>query len=191
MIERLTTAFETERLTIRRVELRDLEGLLTVHSHDDVTRFLPYDTWKSMDDATAWFERISLLDADGRSRQFVMIERADAGARERPVGAIVLFNVDAGNLRGEVGYVLGRADWGRGLMREALTTFLTHVFDDLGLRRIEAFVDPRNRASHRLATSLGFVHEGMLRERSSIKGQVADSNVYGLLVDEWRSRSVR
>ena len=185
MIERLTSAFDTARLTVRLVESRDLDGLLTVHADEEVTRFLPYDTWKSMDDATAWLARIVGLHEQDRSRQFVMIERET----DRPVGAIVLFNVDPGNLRGEIGYVLGRADWGRGLMREALVPFVDRAFDDLGLRRLEAFVDPRNTASHRLITALGFVHEGLLRARGMIKGRVVDSNVYGLLVDEWRARS--
>jgi [ribosomal protein S5]-alanine N-acetyltransferase len=184
MIERLSSSVDSERLVVRLVEPRDLPGLLVVHADDEVTRFLPYETWRSMDDAEAWFVRIMGLHDLGRSRQFVMIERDG----ERPVGAVVLFNPDAANRRAEVGYVLGRADWGRGLAREALDALLPRAFDDLDLRRIEASVDPRNVASHRLLLALGFVHEGRLRARSVMKGEPVDSNVYGLLRGELRPR---
>jgi ribosomal-protein-alanine N-acetyltransferase len=187
-IERLTIdglrqAFETERLEMRIVEPRDLIGLIVVHADDDVTRFLPYDTWHTADDANAWYARNRGFHDDGKSRQFVMIERSDG----RPIGAVVIFNFDAGNRRAEIGYVLGKRDWGRGLMREALTGFMPHVFDDLELRRVEAHVDPRNLASHKLLLALGFKHEGLLRQRGIIGGEVVDSNVYGLLKSEWQT----
>jgi [ribosomal protein S5]-alanine N-acetyltransferase len=182
MIERLSESFATPRLDIRIVEARDLAGLLVVHADEEVTRFLPYDVWRSMDDARAWLARVAAFADDGKSRQFVMIERDGA----RPVGAIVLFNVDASNRRAELGYVLGRADWGRGLMREALDAFVAHAFDDLELRRIEAFADPRNVASHRLLLATGFAHEGLLRARGMQNGVVVDSNAYGLLREEFR-----
>ena len=182
-IDRLTRSFETARLIVRLVEERDLEGLLAVNRDDEVTRFLPYGTWRSIDDAQAWLVRIDELQAEGKLRQFVVIER-DV---DEVVGALVLFNVD-GSGRAEVGYVVGRRGWGRGLAREALRSLLTHAFDDLALRRIDAHVDPRNVASHRLLIALGFEHEGTIRERSVVKGEVVDSGFYGLLAREWRDR---
>jgi len=182
-IERLASTFETARLMVRLVEERDLEGLFAVNSDDQVTRFLPYATWRSIDDAHAWLARIVELQAEGRLRQFVVIERSTRGV----VGALVLFNVD-GSGRGEVGYVLGRRDWGRGLAREALEALLTQAFAELELRRIDAHVDPRNVASHRLLLALGFRHEGTIRERGVVKDEVVDSNFYGLLAREWRAR---
>ena len=190
-IERLAPYFETERLVIRLVEVGDLEALLVVNGDDEVTRFLPYPSWRSMEDAHAWYARMVGLHDEGKSRQFVVIDRAE----DRIVGAAVIFNVDAGG-RAEVGYVLGRRDWSRGLMREAIDALLTHAFDGYAfaghasdgmvLRRIEAYVDPRNIASHRLLLALGFVHEGSLRERNVVKGEVVDSHVYGLLAREHR-----
>ena len=86
----------------------------------------------------------------------------------------------------DVGYAVARDVWGRGYAREALDALLVRAFADMDLRRVEAFADPRNVGSHRLLLSVGFVHEGLLRARTVQKGVVVDSNVYGLLRDEFR-----
>jgi len=36
--------------------------------------------------------------------------------------------------------------------------------------------------------SLGFIHEGRLRQRWLSKGETYDTNLYGLLVEDWRKR---
>jgi RimJ/RimL family protein N-acetyltransferase len=70
-------------------------------------------------------------------------------------------------------------------VREALGALLDWAFADLGLRRIEADVDPRNAASIRTLEHLGFVREGYLRERWNVAGEVQDALFYGLLAREW------
>jgi RimJ/RimL family protein N-acetyltransferase len=55
----------------------------------------------------------------------------------------------------------------------------------MGVRRLEAHVDPRNEASRGLVQRLGFTREGLLRERWVDKGEPTDIEVYGLLSREW------
>ena len=104
---------------------------------------------------------------------------------DRVIGTCTLSSVDVSNRRAELGYALGRAHWGQGLMREALDRLLAYAFGDLGLRRLEADVDPRNAASIALLERLGFRREGHLRERWMVAGEVQDSLFYGLLRREW------
>ena len=59
------------------------------------------------------------------------------------------------------------------------------AFEELGLRRIEADVDPRNEASIRLLERLGFQREGYLRERWLVDQEINDTVFYGLLRREW------
>jgi ribosomal-protein-alanine N-acetyltransferase len=54
------------------------------------------------------------------------------------------------------------------------------------MRRIEADIDPRNVASARLLERLGFVQEGLLRERWMVDDEVSDSAFYGLLESDRR-----
>ena len=173
---------ESERLIVRPVEEADLQALMIVNGNDETTRFLPYASWRSLADGRAWFERMSLMGARGESIQYVVTERTSALA----IGTCLLFRYEQSSARAELGYVLGRGYWGRGLMREALVAVISCAFGPYGLRRLEAEVDPLNQASSRLLQGLGFTREGQLRKRWVDKGVAHDTVIYGLLSDEWK-----
>ena len=175
---------ETPRLRVRPVAAGDLDDLLAVNRDSEVTRYLPYATWKDANDAQAWLIRMQALQAQGGALQFV-VERREP---RRAIGTCLLFRHDEGSARVELGYVLARDHWGGGWMAEALTTLLDAAFGPMGLRRVEADVNPRNEASQRLLDRLGFAREGLCRERWITKGEVQDSMLFGLLARDWRAR---
>jgi ribosomal-protein-alanine N-acetyltransferase len=177
----VTEVFST-RLRLRPIERTDLPDLLAINGDPEVTRFLPYATWQTAADGEAWLERMQTLAAAGMSQQLV-VQRRDDG---RVIGTALLFRHDEASARAELGYVLGRAHWGRGLMREALHALCAHAFGTMGLRRLEAEVNPVNAASTTLLRALGFTHEGCLRQRWVAKGSAPyDTHFYGLLAHEW------
>ena len=104
------------------------------------------------------------------------------------IGTCTLHRIDQQHRRAELGYILRRDLWGRGLAHEALTALLNHAFGAMGLHRLEADIDPRNAASIRSVERLGFKLEGRLRERYFLAGEIQDSVIYGLLAPEWTSR---
>jgi RimJ/RimL family protein N-acetyltransferase len=172
----------SQRVSLRPVAPPDLPALLAINGDPQVTRFLPYATWESLDDGEAWLDRMQALAATGTGQQLVVVRNDD----DAVLGTVLLFRFDAGSARIELGYVLGRAHWGRGLMREALGAICGHAFTALGIRRIEAEVNPDNRASWALLERLRFVREGTLRKRWVSNGVAYDIHFYGCLVDEWR-----
>ncbi len=174
-------ALTTARLTVRPVQESDLPDLLLVNGDALVTQYLPYPTWEALADGQAWLQRMTTAQATGTVLQWVVADTATG----RVLGACLLFGYDAGSARAELGYVLGRAAWGQGIMQEALTALLQCAFTTLGLRRIEAQVDPRNTASGALLRRLGFASEGILRGRWVTKGRVCDVESFGLLSHEW------
>ena len=174
-------AIESQRTLLRQVTVDDLPPLLAVNGDADVTKFLPYETWRSLADAEAWFRRITEIQAGGTALQFVV----ECRQTRQVIGSCLLFRFEAGSARAELGYVLGQAHWGRGLMREALAALISCAFGTMAMRRLEAEIDPRNAASLRLIERLGFVKEGLLRQRWVAKGAAKDVAIYGLLRDEW------
>jgi [ribosomal protein S5]-alanine N-acetyltransferase len=172
---------ESQRLLVRLVVEDDLTGLLKINGDSEVTRFLPYETWQSHSDGEAWLQRMLGIQATGTAWQFV-IELKES---KEIVGTCLLFRFEEGSARAELGYVLGRAHQGQGLMSEALSSLLGCAFGTLAMRRLEAEIDPRNAASIRLIERLGFVKEGLLRQRWVTKGETNDVEVYGLLRSEW------
>lgn len=173
------------RISLRPVAETDLPELFEINGDDEVTRFLPYNTWTQREDGVAWFHRMQALAASGSGRQLVVVHTAQA----RVIGSALLFHHDEGSRRVELGYVLGRAYWRQGLMREALTVLCGHAFGSLGIRRIEAEVNPANIGSNQLLLALGFQREGTLRRRWVAKGQCYDTHFYGCLADEWPARA--
>ena len=88
--------------------------------------------------------------------------------RGTPVGMVQLvpqrFDAPAHHLR--LGFLLARAHWGRGLMREAVAAVLGEAFAQAGVWRIDALCDVDNEASARLLRALDFAAEGVLRRHS-------------------------
>ena len=174
---------ESPRLLVRLLSEDDLPALLEVNSVEDVTRLLPYATWASMADAAAWHRRMQGIQATGLALQFVVVSKLAGKA----IGTCLLFRYEEASRRAELGYALGRAHWGQGLMQEALTALLNAAFGGMGLRRVEAEVDLRNHLSAALVRRLGFTQEGVLRERWLGKdGTAGDFAFFGLLGKEWQ-----
>ena len=172
---------DSARLTLRAVQAADIADLLEINGDPEVTRFLPYATWQSLADGEAWLSRMVALGAASSGQQLVVARRVDA----KVIGTMLLFKYDPGSSRVELGYVLGRSHWGQGLMREAIVAACSHAFAALGIRRIEAEVNPANLASCALMEAVGFTREGTLRKRWVAKGVAYDTHLYGCLADDW------
>jgi ribosomal-protein-alanine N-acetyltransferase len=172
---------ESERLILRLVAEPDLPALLDVNSSEEVTAMLPYARWETLADAKAWYQRMRGIQDTGLALQFVVVSKSEGLA----IGTCLLFRFEEGSARAELGYVLGRAYWGKGLMREALEALISCAFGGMGLRRLEAEVDTRNLPSARLLQRLGFTKEGLLRQRWVAKGEAKDVEMYSLLRSEW------
>ncbi|GGP25123.1 GNAT family N-acetyltransferase [Silvimonas amylolytica] len=80
-----------------------------------------------------------------------------------------------------LGYSLGAAWQGRGLMLEALKAANHYVFNELGLHRIMAAYMPLNERSGRLLKRLGFEREGLARSYLCIAGQWEDHVLTSLI----------
>jgi ribosomal-protein-alanine N-acetyltransferase len=117
----------------------------------------------------------------------------DANLAVRPEdGAIIgYFNVSQ-IIRGPLqsaflGYG-GVAEWsGAGYMTAALRLVLERSFTDLALHRIEANIQPGNRASIALVERCGFVREGFSERYLKIGGHWRDHLRYAIRVERWQS----
>ena len=127
-----------------------------------------------------WAERLAAsveeFHAD-RSVRFVM----QAGAAPPPprnapvVGTLNYTNIVRGAFHAcHLGYQVGRAHQGQGLMSEALRACNEFMFDAMRLHRIMANYRPENERSGRLLERLGFVREGLARDYLFIDGAWRD-----------------
>jgi len=168
------------RVILRWLTAADVEALFEIFSDPEVARFLAIPRHHSREDTERFLDGIH----EGfRTSSLYQWGIEHAG---RVIGTCTLGGIDWENRRAEIGFALGRASWGQGLMPDALAVLIDHAFNDMGLHRIEADVDPRNTVSLRLLDRLGFRREGHLRERYFKDGEIQDSIILGLLRQDER-----
>lgn len=173
------------RVTLRPLADSDVPALFAVFSDEQVMRYWSTPPMREVADAQALLDEIRSCFVQRSLFQWGVARVED----NRVVGTCTLFNLDRRNRRAEVGYALASDCWGQGLMTEALGALIAYAFGPLDLTRLEADVDPRNAPSIRIVERLGFVREGLLRERWHVGGEVQDSVILGLLRREWEERA--
>ena len=177
----------TSRLVLRPFRHADAADLFTVYSHPDVYRHVPIGGWQDPDEAHQRIARDIVTMAAGDYVRLALERREDA----RVIGEVLLFNFARESRRAEMGYALARDAWGCGYAGEALPPLIDLAFGELDFRRLEAEIDPRNVASAKTLQRLGFAHEGTLRERWIVRGEISDSGLYGLLRGDWQRVRIR
>jgi aminoglycoside 6'-N-acetyltransferase len=79
-------------------------------------------------------------------------------------------------------------DRSQGIGREAVALLATHLFAEVGIRRLEAGTASDNGAMRRVLERLGFVQEGILRGwYPSDDGQGSDCVMYGMTRSDWEN----
>ena len=94
--------------------------------------------------------------------------------------------VDVERYSAEIGYWLGEAHWGRGIVTEALVLVTEHVFDTANLLRLFALPFADNVGSMRVLEKAGYAREATLRSSSVKYGQVRDQALYSRINESWR-----
>ena len=94
--------------------------------------------------------------------------------------------LDSKHRHAELGYWLGVPYWGKGFATEAAREMLRYGFEDLQLHRIFASHFKHNPASGRILAKLGMRYEGCQREHLLKWDRFIDSELYGILRQEWR-----
>ena len=65
---------------------------------------------------------------------------------------------------GEIGYFVAEEFWGKGIATQAVRHMEEIGFGRLKLKRIQIIMDPRNKASERVARKAGYKKEGRMRK---------------------------
>lgn len=172
-----TLRLDSARLVLSPIRADDAPALFAIQSDPDVMRYWNHAPWTDLAQAQAQVADDLAAMAVGTQLKLAIRDSAHGPL----LGICVVFAIDAASGRAEIGYNLAPQVQGKGYMREALTRLATYLFDERGLRRLEAEIDPRNAASATVLERIGFQREGLLRERWCIAGELSDSALYGLL----------
>ena len=175
---------EVDRLILRKMTPDDAEAVFAYASDPQVTRYVTWDTHRTIRDSKAFLKHnIRKYEREGEP-DWGIVYKGD----HRFVGTCGFANWEADHARAEVGFVISKEYWGRGLALEALQAMISFGFERMGLNRIEARCIAENTASARVIEKAGMVYEGTLRQREFIKGTYQDMTLYAILKSEYQLR---
>jgi RimJ/RimL family protein N-acetyltransferase len=157
------------KIQLRKLSANDIDHFMKWASDPEVTKSLLWDHYTSKDAALQF-----LKDVAEKHPWFMAI-----CLEGKPVGSMTLdVRAGSGKCRAELGYVLAKKYWGQGIATKAISLMLEIGFRDLGVQRIEAFVDPDNIGSVRVLEKSGFTKEGLLQKYMIHRGQVRNRLIF-------------
>ena len=176
-----TQRIESHRLILRRFTAEDAEDMFTNWASDpEVTKFLTWPTHTSANVSrqilSGWIARYE----DGGFFNWA-IEWKESG---HVIGNISVTVLHEKTEAAEIGYCMGRAFWGQGIMPEALRAVMDYLFDTVGLNRIAASHDVRNPKSGRVMEKAGMKLEGVLRGAGKNNIGICDEVWHALLRED-------
>jgi RimJ/RimL family protein N-acetyltransferase len=125
---------------------------------EDVRTFTRVPTQPPPGFAAYWLARYEEGWCDG-SRAGFAIETHDGEF----LGLGMFVRIEPEGRQGEIGYVVDPAARGRGVATRTLQLLTDWGFSQLGMKRIELWIDTTNSGSERVAERAGYVLEGVLR----------------------------
>lgn len=119
--------------------------------------------------------------------QYYVIWAIEARKGGGAIGMINYHRRDRREKRVDVGWLMSPQHQGKGYAAEAGRALLRHLFDDLGIHKVEALIRADNKPSAALAKRLGFRLEGgPIRDRWVVAGKWHSVMLYGLIAGEER-----
>lgn len=156
----------TKRLLIRRVRSSDAADFFEIYSDPETMRY-----WDTLPDT-------DLSVSQARADTFASLPEPLTYFGIEYQGKLI----GAGGVHAEVeiGYILNRAYWRQGFMREAVEGMLPYLFETLQTDHLTADIDPRNTASHAFLMALGFEKTGEAKNTYHVGDEWSDSVFFRL-----------
>ncbi|GMH08444.1 hypothetical protein Nepgr_010284 [Nepenthes gracilis] len=167
-------------ITLRRLDLSDVDDFMVWAADELVTRFCRWDPYTSREQAIDYIKNTVIPHPYFRA----------ICLKNRAIGAIsVTSNSEEARCRGELGYVLASRYWRKGIATRAVKLLAASIFSEWPhLERLEALVDVENPASQRVLEKAGFAREGVLRRYIILKGRTRDMVMFSLLSTDSRDQ---
>lgn len=173
--------FETARLVLRPLRLDDAPAVFAYASDPKVCRHTLFNRHESILDSEHFVGKYAPASYAEKQPEPLGIVWKETG---NLIGTCGCFWSSKPNGVMELGYALSEPFWGKGIIVEAATAVIDHVFTGYDCERLQARVLDGNAASGRVLEKLGFTLEGTLRHALFVRSVHRDVTVYSLLRTE-------
>lgn len=164
-----------ERVLLRAIELSDKDILLDI-INDSETEF-SLGGWSFPVSSLNQEEWIKALKPNDKILRCMIVDRE----LSKPLGTVILSDIDYKNGNGEIHIKLARDVRGKGYGIDTVRTLVNYAFNELRLNCIYAHVNVYNNLSQKLFEKCGFIQEGVLRSRIFKKGSYHNVKVMSII----------
>lgn len=174
-----TQTLETPRLWLRRFAIQDAQAMYDNWASDpEVTRYLTWPTHEHIDITKTILEDWTSRYHEETYYQWAIVPKDND---DQPVGNIAVVSLDDRIEKATIGYCIGKNWWHQGITSEALKAVIDFLLTDVGLRRVDAYHDPRNSRSGSVMKKCGMQYEGTLRASDRNNQGICDACWYSIL----------
>ncbi len=179
---------QTRRLEVRPLQLKDFEKWQQAYScMRPPQNEWDESNWQSKFLTLAAFkktlQRQKLLRQQDKNYAFGVFRKDDG----EYIGLIRVNEVSRGIVQNAyLGYRIFNPYWGYGYAKESIKAVVEIAFQDLNLHRLEACIEPKNKASLAVIERLKFHCEGLSRKRLFFREKWIDLRVYAITSEDLR-----
>ena len=179
----------TPRLILRKPQKSDWKDIVEGAGEYDLTKtynILPHPYKKS--DAEAFIT--NSIKNFGNDRYTFVVELK---VEKKVIGVLGLRNINPVNNTANTDSWINKKYWRQGYITEAKIALNNFAFSKLKLRRLDSSVYTTNKASNATQRKMGYRLEGTKRkaQRNVSTGKIHDTNIYGLLKEDWKKARIK
>jgi aminoglycoside 6'-N-acetyltransferase len=179
MTDDVFTQLSTPRLCLRRFRESDAEAFASYRSDPAVARYQGWDAPYPVEQARRFVSAMATEPADvpGEWLQIAVTLAGD----DALVGDCAFVPQAHEPRTVEIGFTIAPEHQRRGYAREAVSSLLRYLFEQLGKHRAIASCDPRNAPSVKVLEAVGMRREGHMVESTWAKGEWTDDLLFAIL----------
>ena len=174
-----SSILESERVYLRPFNDSDIENVYKGLSHPDIIKYygISFDSLEATKEQMNWF---SDLEKNGTGIWWAVCSKTD----DKFLGAGGLNDLSKENKKAEIGFWLLPDSWGKGIMTETMPLIFNYAFTEIGLHRIEGFVETKNHNCKKALAKLDFILEGTMQECEVKNGEFISLDIYAKFKSE-------
>lgn len=167
----------TERLILRKIDKSDINELHICLSNDYISKYMLIDFDKSINSTKKMLDMILNGYKNDKPTPWGITLKEDG----KLIGMCGFSSCNEVNNNAEVGYILNRDYWNKGIITEALCKVIDFGFNNMNLNKIEAKCISSNIASEKVMVKNGMSLDGILRSDRLHNGMYKDLKLYSIL----------
>ena len=164
------------RIELRAITDLDHENIFRGLSHPDVIKYygISFETFEETEEQMIWFQELE----KNETGKWWAIHNSETN---QFLGAGGFNDLSKQLKKAEIGFWLLPEFWSKGYMQEGMPLICEYGFKELGLERIEGFVESDNFNCKKALEKLNFKFEGTNRDCEVKKGKLISVDTYSIL----------